>query len=370
MRSIAVFGQTIGGDSQLLATETVKLDGINITFGLLSQDKPYFDSEAPEHANNVLIRVKAFSCNFRDKALIFLAAQQCSAYSYYVLGSDFVGEIVATGSEVSKFRIGDRVIGNSNWSGSKDRTVPDGVPTNHGSREYQFFHQEKLIKIPDNMPTEVAAAFSISAQTVYSMVRKLDLQPAATVLVTAAKSNTSLFAIQALRKYDVDVYVTTTSKAFESELKMLGVKRLLEIEPQKRDFVSLYNLTSEIGKFHAVVDPFFDLHLEGVLPLIANGGSYITCGLHDQYSGLIGNEPKGREMNFREVMTRVMINNIQVIGNCLGVTKDLENALHDYASSRFDICLDSVFTDGQIGEFFNRTYNSRDRFGKVVYRYD
>lgn len=370
MRSVAVFGHTIGGGSQLLTTETVQLDGIDVTFGLLSQDEPHFDSEAPEHANNVLIRVRAFSCNFRDKALIFLASQRCPAHSYYVLGSDFVGEVLAIGSAVSKFGVGDRVIGNSNWSGSKDKTVPDGVPTNHGSREHQLFHQEKLVKIPESMPTEVAAAFGIGAQTVYSMVRKLDLQPAATVLVTAAKSNTSLFAIQALRKFDVNVYATSTSKALENELKMLGVKRLLEIAPQKHDFASLHDLILEIGKFHAVIDPFSDLHLEGTLPLIANGGSYITCGLHDQYSRLIGEEPEGREINFKEVMTRVMIENIRLIGNCLGVTKDLENALHDYASDRFDICLDSVFSDGQIGEFFTRTYNSRNRFGKVVYRYD
>ena len=292
MRSVAVFGHTVGGGSQLLTTESVQLDGIDVTFGLLSQDEPYFDSEAPEYANNVLVRVRAFSCNFRDKALIFLAAQRCPAHSYYVLGSDFVGEVLAVGPKVSKFEIGDRVIGNANWSGSKDKTVPDGIPTNHGSREYQIFHQEKLVRIPENMPTEVAAAFGIGAQTVYSMVRKLTLQPAATVLVTAAKSNTSLFVIQALRKYDVNVYATTTSKMFGSELKALGVKGLLEIEPQKDDFASLHDLTLEIGKFHAVIDPFFDLHLEGTLPLITNGGNYITCGLYDQYSRLIGNETK------------------------------------------------------------------------------
>ena len=86
--------------------------------------------------------------------------------------------------------------------------------------------------------------------------------------------------------------------------------------------------------------------------------------------GLLATKPKGQEINFREIVTRIMIENVHLIGNCLGVTKDLENALHDYASGRFNICLDSAFTGGQIGEFFTRTYNHGDRFGKVVYCYD
>jgi hypothetical protein len=35
----------------------------------------------------------------------------------------------------------------------------------------------KLLKIPPQMPDEVAAVFSIGAQTTYSMIRKLKLEP-------------------------------------------------------------------------------------------------------------------------------------------------------------------------------------------------
>ena len=52
------------------------------------------------------------------------------------------------------------------------------------------------------------------------------------------------------------------------------------------------------------------------------------------------------------------------------MTIDLEHALQDYAAGRFDVIVDSVFSGNQVADFFNRTYNSRDRFGKVVYRYD
>ena len=57
------------------------------------------------------------------------------------------------------------------------------------------------------------------------------------------------------------------------------------------------------------------------------------------------------------------------MGNCLGTTEDLKNALQDYASGDLKVIIDSVFTGNQVGAFFDRTYNAPDRFGKVVYRY-
>ncbi len=276
------------------------------------------------------------------------------------------------GSAVQKLRVGDRVIGDANWSRSSKSAAPQGLPTNHGSKEVQIFHQDKLLKIPPEMPLEVAGAFGIGAQTTYSMVRKLHLQGGENVLVTAAKSNTSLFAINALKKCGVNVYATSTSRAFETELKALGVKELLLVNPGTNDFTSVHKLTAKVGKFDAVIDPFFDLHLAGVLSAIANDGRYTTCGLQKQYSGQDSNaaqKPRDPAADLAQVMTRAMINNIHLIGNCLGVTEDLERALRDYATGNFDVVIDSVFTGDQVGAFFDRTYNARDRFGKVVYRY-
>jgi len=32
--------------------------------------------------------------------------------------------------------------------------------------------------------------------------------------------------------------------------------------------------------------------------------------------------------------------------------------------------VDSVFSDGRIAAFLDRTFNAKDRFGKVVYQYN
>jgi D-arabinose 1-dehydrogenase-like Zn-dependent alcohol dehydrogenase len=65
-----------------------------------------------------------------------------------------------------------------------------------------------------------------------------------------------------------------------------------------------------------------------------------------------------------------MIYNLSIIGNCIGLTSDLEQAIADYAQGNLPVAIDSVYTGKDIAPFFDRMYNSRDRFGKVVYSYE
>jgi NADPH:quinone reductase-like Zn-dependent oxidoreductase len=292
--------------------------------------------------------------------------------SFYVVGSEFVGEVVDFGPAVTEFQVGDRVIGNGSYPFADAKSVLGGIPTNNGSKEYQIFHEAKLIKIPPNMPDEVAAAFPIGAQTSYSMLRKLNLQAGERVLVTAAKSNTSLFAINALRKYPVQVFATSTSLRFEQELREMGVQQLIQIDPQQATFIeneSLKGIVLEKGGFDAVIDPFCDLHLVKAISVMGHGGRYITCGYFDQYSHLTGQESSLPASKGNGVMLTAIMGNLQIIGNCLGQTADLRQAIADYAAQAFHVVIDSVWNGHQVGAFFDRTFNAPERFGKVIYKY-
>jgi NADPH:quinone reductase-like Zn-dependent oxidoreductase len=375
MRNISICGSQF----QLLATppdiiKKLSLEGIDIFCGLIHTPDVTFDRNAPENASKVLIRKRAFSCNYRDKSFILKMAVKAPSNRFFTLGSEFVAEVVATGEEVTDLQIGDRVIENCCYPEPAAPGLRPGIPTNSGSREYQVFHQAQLLKIPAEMPDEVAAAFSIGGQTTYSMIRKLDLKPGANVLVTAAKSNTSLFAINALKQLDVNVYATSTSVRFEQQLKELGVKQLIQIDPTVSNwftFDSIKEVCQETGGFDGIIDPFFDLHIGKVVPLLApNRGKYITCGLYDQYSHITERPFEYHGMLGRDLFAYMMLHNLQIIGNCLGTTKDLQHALHDYATGQLAVVIDSVFTETQVKEFFERTYHDANRFGKVIYRYE
>jgi NADPH:quinone reductase-like Zn-dependent oxidoreductase len=376
MRNISICGSKLQHSLTLPnIVQAMQIDGIDVFCGLIHTKESEFDANVPKNKFNVLVKKRAFSCNYRDKNLILKTAVHVPEERFYTVGSDFVGEVVALGTEVTEFQVGDRVIGNNSYPDSGVVGLLPGVPTNNASKEYQSFHQAKLLKIPPEISDECAAAFSIGGQTTYSMIRKLDIEPGANVLVTAAKSNTSLFVINALKHHNVNLYATSTSRHFEQELKEMGVKQLIQVNPDDDDWLTspdMLHIYQETGGFNYIIDPFFDLHIGKVISLFVPGfgGKYITCGLYEQYSQLTGNEFQYHGLQFSQILATMIVNNIYLIGNCVGTTKDLQQAIQDCATGRFPVVVDSVFTGNQVKDFFERTYNAKERFGKVIYRYE
>lgn len=372
-RGVAVCGTGIPrlqpGNTSL---EAVEIDGVRVLFGVVSSTAPRLDPGDPAHARSVLVRVRAFSCNYRDKALILKMAVTGREDGFYVVGSEFAGEIVAAGPEVTRVAVGDRVIGDNHWPDSRPPSPPTGLPTNHGSREFLLLREDQVAAIPPNMPDEMAAAFSIGAQTLYGMVRRLEVGPGSKVLVTSAKSNTALFAIQVLARRGCEVYATSTSPSFADRLEALGLRRLFVVDPQLErfsDHPELGPFAREIGGFDAVVDPYFDLHLPRVVNILSFGGRYATCGLYDQYLPLTGGSLPTAPPDYSLALQVALIRNLNLLGNCLGRSDDLRAALDDHAREPYAVPIDTVYEGDQVGAFFDRTYNARGRFGKVVYRY-
>ena len=374
MRALAIYGP-MATDGQLLdpSVETAAIGGVSVRCGLREVDPPPFDGAAPESARQVLVRVRAFSCNYRDKALILRAATRAPAGAFYVIGSEFVAEVAGAGAGVTRFRVGDRVIGDNCWPGPPGAERRGGIPTNHASRERLVLCEDKLTGVPPSMPDPVAAAFSVGAQTAYSMIERLGAGRGTSVLVTAARSNTSLFAIRALGARGAKVYATTTSEWSERERAAFPVEMLFRVDPGVTDFRehgALKAVAAELGGFECVFDPFFDLHLRKVLPIMAFGGRYATCGLYDQYLSLTASPFPGPRPDYVEALQIALVRNVQLIGNCLGRTGHLERAIADYAAGALPVVVDSVFTGTSAAAFLERTYNARDRFGKVVFAYD
>jgi NADPH:quinone reductase-like Zn-dependent oxidoreductase len=384
MRQIAIFNEMIKdahpGMLQI-NPETIQsfsLNYIPVTCGMVNVNDTAFDAADIINYERVLVQKQAFSCNYRDKSLILTAKQAIDNFAakqqvkYFALGSEFVGEVVAVGAGVTQLAVGDRVIGNGSYPYSEHENAKPGLPTNHGSKELEVFHFGKLIKIPDSMPMEVAASFPIGGQTVYSMIRKLELQPGEKVLVTAATSNTSLFAINALKQLPVRVFALTTRPDFERQLKDLGVEEVFVVKrglPHLLQDPTISKFVSDKGAFNAVIDPFFDIYLHQVMHVIALEGRYVTCGMYHQ-PHIGGQKENDTQRNVLSLaMLIAMTRNIKIIGNCIGKTEDLERAMQDYADGKLEVIVDSVYREHRVQEFFERSFNSTDRFGKVVFAY-
>lgn len=371
MRSLVVFGGSHAG-FPAAGPQSITVDATTVRCAIARTPAPPFDGCAPEHATDVQVRVRGFSCNYRDRAFIY-AMRGVGADRFMALGSEFVAEVTASGPLVEGLRPGDRVIPDHHYTGGATgpHGAREGVLTNHGSREFQVFPADRLMKIPDAMPLCAAASFSLSAQTACSIVRRLALDPGARVLVPSATSNTSLFLARVLRRAGASVYGTTRDPAAAERLRAHGIEDTFVLDPDERfsESVRLARWADAIGGFDAVADPFFDLHLVKAIALLRPGGRYITCGF-------AGQNPETRRASGVDaidaiaVLREAITKNLTLIGNCLGQRADLEQALLDYASGALDVVVDSVFHGEQAAPFLRRTFTDRQRFGKVVFSYD
>ena len=103
---------------------------------------------------------------------------------------------------------------------------------------------------------------------------------------------------------------------------------------------------------------------------MAFGGRYITCGLYNQHLEYTSRSCASIPKLDRSTIAMILMKNLTIMGNCIGTTADLENALCDYSNGRLNVVIDSVFRGTQVAEFFERSFSAPDRLGKVVYRFE
>jgi NADPH:quinone reductase-like Zn-dependent oxidoreductase len=370
MESVVIFSEKSMPKRRVKTSGEFILDGVKMRTGIIEEEDTILKS-SDNFKNSVLVKKTAFSCNYRDKPFLFYIDKKIKEggpngdrYFSHV-GSEFVGEIVDVGKNVKKLKIGDKVIPNISYP-SYNEDYKSGLPTNGASKRMEIFNQNKLLKVPKEIPDEILAGFPVSAFTAYSMIRKV-IKPRAKVLVTAAKSNTSLAVIKALNKKSVKVYAMTSSYGFKDKIMSMGVEDVFIVN-SNLDFSDNDQIKKilNFGGFDAVIDPFFDIYFSKVIAFLAMGSKYITCGLCNQF---IEEKVKTKDIDSRSFFINLMINNISIIGNCIGTLEDGLEAINDYINDDFDIVLDSIYGKGEENLFFERTFNFKERFGKVVYKY-
>ena len=363
MNMFVIFGSKDYQKSPEIVYQEVPLDDCMVKCGVVKTFQiPEFDNTHPDYEELVLLKIIGFSLNYRDKGFI-RKLQHFPLSRYSSIGSDFVGLVLDVGRNVRYIKPGDRVIGNSHYEGLPylDNGARAGIPSNVASKRFQVLNSSKLLKIPDIMTNDVAAGFGINSQTAYSIIRKAGIKDDYKVLVTSAKSNTSLSCINALRKTGAKIFISTTSKEYEYKFYEMGISGIISPEL----LLNGDKYKNENGIFDVVIDPFYDLHIEKAVELLKPFGNYFTCGYTGKYK--MNNE----SLNvFSKIMTIIIVKNICIHGNCLGLTSDLQQAVLDYSNGSYNHYVDSVYHAGQEAEFMNRTFNDGNRFGKVVYLYD
>lgn len=83
-------------------------------------------------------------------------------------------------------------------------------------------------------------------------------------------------------------------------------------------------------------------------------------------STLTRHATRAEGVEIEAALLQVVINNLSIVGNCIGLTRDLESALDSFDPSRLPVPVAGVFTPDDGLAFLELTFNERRKFGKVV----
>lgn len=361
------------GSAALAAEQSlarIRLHGLEAAVALVEQPDADFDAGDAAHAESVLVEVAAFSCNYRERARILKVASAGARLGFIALGSEFAGTVIKVGPGVHRVKLGDRVCGD----GSVEPGIGGhpGLSTQKASARLQVHHQDKLCRLPQGLPLATAAAFSVGAQTAYSMVNRLRVPATAHVAVTAAMSNTSLFALKALIARGHDrrcLHALTTSPAVVAHLAAMGIERVCLL-PRDAGYAAAlrdYLLARRISGFDAVIDPFMDIYLRKLLPHLQRYGQYMSCGIAEQHDQTQADSFLHLGLGIGEVFSLILRKSVSLVGNNLGTSADLAAALDDFAAGRLTVDLAGVIEDGDVQRFVDLSFGSGGGIGKVVF---
>ncbi|WP_435169045.1 zinc-dependent alcohol dehydrogenase family protein [Paenibacillus glycanilyticus] len=177
--------------------------------------------------NQVLIQVKAVSLNSRDMGVIN-GFYEPNRTEPLIPVSDGVGRIVALGDGAAKFQIGERVSGifTQSWA-SGEPTQENWVSTLGSPRdgmlaEYVVLPEEGVVRIPEHLTDEEAAALACAGVTAWHAIAEEGQVKAGDVVVVQGTGSVSLFALQFAKLLGAHVIITSSSDEKLERAKALG----------------------------------------------------------------------------------------------------------------------------------------------------
>jgi NADPH2:quinone reductase len=234
--------------------------------------------------SQILIDVKAVGVNFPD-ILMIQGKYQTKPPFPFAPGSEIAGVVRDVGAAVTKVKRGDRVLATVPWGAYASQVVA---------------YEPQVFAIPDVMPFEHAASFTIVYHTSYfALVIRAPVKPGETVLVHGAAGGVGLSAVQIAKALGARVLATAGSPEKRAFVKAQGADEVFD--SRESNWVEqVMRATDGRGADH-IYDPVggdvFDLSLK----CIAFSGNLHVIGFA---SGKIPNC----------AMNRVLLKNISLVG--------------------------------------------------------
>lgn len=192
------------------------------------------DVEVPQPGpKQLLVRVKAVSLNFRDKSIMDGDYLPELMSKPFIPVSDAAGVVVGVGSEVTAFKVGDRVVSHlyTKWvegTPSQDYApTAVGGPNNGGLAEYMLLDEAAAVMTPASMTDEEASTLPIAALTVWFSLVEYGKIKAGDTVVVQGTGGVSIYAVQIASALGARVIATTSSDEKGERVRALGAQEII-----------------------------------------------------------------------------------------------------------------------------------------------
>lgn len=187
--------------------------------------------------HQVLMRVAASALNFRDLGGVF-GGMHGGIRAGMVPLSDGAGEVLATGSGVTRVKAGDRVVAlyNQAW--------PYGLPpVNRGAsvlgggldgmlRDYVVLSEEGVVRLPEHLGYEEGATLPCAGLTAWNAIYKQGQLKVADTVVLQGTGGVSVFALQYALAGGARVIATTSQDWKAEKLRAMGAHAVINYRTQ------------------------------------------------------------------------------------------------------------------------------------------
>lgn len=204
---------------------------------------------------DVLVRIEAASLNYRD--LLVLRGQFGSVRDGLIPLSDGAGRVVAAGSEVTRWREGDRVtpIFYRDWVGGPYREAYGASALGGGDMDGVLADlvavpQNSLVRVPDALSLEEAATLPCAALTAWQALVVRGRIAAGDTLLVQGTGGVALFGMQIATALGARVIALSSSDEKRERATRLGAGATINYRTTPEWDDEVRKLTGGIGVSH------------------------------------------------------------------------------------------------------------------------
>jgi len=328
--------------------------------------------EPKPKSNEVVFKVKATALNYDD--IWGMRGKPIEIPLPHISGTDAAGEVIEVGNDVKCIKVGDRVVSHGNLTcricqmctSGREYDCPNrkiwGFQTGPlwgGFCEITHLPEFNVIKIPDNVSYEEAAAASMTFMTSYHMlITRAKIKPGQTVLIMGGSSGMGIFGIQIAKLYKCDVIATASPDKLE-KCKELGAD--YAVDHRKDDWhKKVREITKELAKNKGKplgIDVIFE-HIGGnhwnkELTLLKYGSTIVTTGATTGYDA-------------KTDLRQIFFKGINILGATQGTRNNLQQGLIWMSQGKIKAVINSEYPLDQAAKAHTKMLKGKGMFGKII----